>query len=77
MGQVCILGNLQHPGQILVRIQTILNGRLDQDEHHCATGGTLGCVGKQEFLSVNDEGFNAPFSAVIGDLQSAVLQVVG
>ena len=56
--QICIVCCLQQPGQILVRIQSILNRRLDQAEHNRAAGGTLWSIGKQEVLAVNHKGLN-------------------
>ena len=72
-----ILGLLQQPGQVSIGIQTILNGRLDQAKHNCAAGCSLRSVGKQEVLAVNDEGLNASFCPVVGDLQPAVFKVIG
>ncbi len=69
-----MIGGFHDLGQIPVRIQFALNG--DQAEHDCAASGTLGCVGKQKFLPVNDKGFDASFGMVVGYLQTAILQVV-
>ena len=46
-------------------------------EHDCAAGGSLGCIGEQEILAVNDKGLNTPFCPVVGDLQPAIVQVIG
>ena len=62
---------LQQLGQILVRIQAILNSSLDQAKHYRTAGGSLRGIGKQEVLPVNDERLNASFRTVVGDLQSA------
>ena len=75
--QICILRLLHQPGQVFIRVKTVLNSRLDQAEHNCAAGGSLWCVSEQEVLPVNDEGLNASLGTVVGDLQSAVFQIVG
>ena len=75
--QVCVLGSLHQPGQVIVRLQAVLNRRLDQAEHDRTAGSSFRGVGKQEILSVNDEGLNASLRPVIGDLQPAVLQIIG
>lgn len=54
-------------GQVLVRVQAIFNGGLDQAEHDGAAGSTLGGVGEQEVFSVNDKGIDTSLSTVIGN----------
>ena len=61
----------------MIRIQPILNGGLDQAEHNGASFCSLGRIGKQEVLSVNDKGLDTSLCPVIAQLQPAVLQIVG
>ena len=68
---------LGQPGQVFVRILAILNGRLDQAEYDCTAGGSFRCVGEQEVLPVNDEGFDTSFSPVVAQLQPAIFEVIG
>ena len=56
--------------QVSIRIQPILNGSLDQAEHHGASFCSLGRIGKQEVLSVNDKGLDTSLCPVITQLQS-------
>ena len=70
--QIGIVCGFQQPGQILIWIQPILNGRLNQAEHDRTAGSSLGGVGKQEVLPVNDKGLDTPLRPVIAQLQPAV-----
>ena len=70
--QVSVVCCCQQPGQVFIRIQPILNGGLYQAEHDRAASGSLGRIGKQEVLPVNDKGLNAPLCPVIAKLQPAV-----
>lgn len=60
IGQIRVLGGLHQLSQIFVRIQAILNRRLDQAEYGCSAGGTLRRIG----LPVNDEGLDTPSSGL-------------
>ena len=62
----------QQPGQVLIGIQPILNGGLDQAEHNGASFRSLGRVGKQEVLPVNDKGLDTSLCPVIAQFQSAI-----
>lgn len=55
-----------------LRVQVILNGGLDQAEHNRTAGGTLQCIGKQEVLSVNDEGLDTSLGTVVAQFQPPV-----
>ncbi len=72
-----MVGCMHEPGQVSVRIQTILHCCLDQAEHHRTAGSSLWCIGEQEVLPVNNEGLDASLCSVVAQLQSAVLQVIG
>src|SRR5699024_10752295 len=72
-----MVGCMHEPGQVSVRIQTILHCCLDQAEHHRTAGSSLWCIGEQEVLPVNNEGLDASLCSVVAQLQSAVLLVIG
>ena len=74
--QIGVLCGIHQPGQISVRIQLVFLRRLDQTENHGASRGSLGGIGEQEVLPVNNEGFHAPLCTVVGDFQSAVVQII-
>ena len=59
VGQICGIGCFHEPGKISLRVQAIFYGRLDQAEHDSTAGSSLGRVGKQEVLPVNDKRLNA------------------
>lgn len=64
------------PSQVLVRIQTVLNDRLDQAEYDSTAGSALGSVGEQEVLPLSAERLNTSFSPVVAELQSAVFPII-
>ena len=63
--------------QVSVRVQTILNGGLDQAEHNSASFCSFGRIGKQEVLPVNDKGLDTSLCPVIAQFQSAVFEIIG
>ena len=64
------------PDQIAVRVKAVLQCGLDHAKDDRASRCASRCIGKQEILSVDDEGLNAVLSPVVAQLRSAVLQIV-
>lgn len=55
--QISVIRCCQMLSQISAQIQAVFNGRLDHAEHHGASAGTLGRIGKWEVLPIYDKGF--------------------
>ena len=54
----------QHPGEVTVRIQPILLGRLDQAEIDSAGFCPAGCIREQKVLPGHDKWLNAAFGSL-------------
>lgn len=74
-GNCQIGGTLQHPYQVVVRVQPVLLRRFNHTEYHCAPPGPIGRIGKQKVLMVHHEGLNTALSTVVAHLQPPVLQI--
>lgn len=61
---------------IAVGIQAVLNGHMHQAKDNCAASCSVGCIGKQVVLPVNDKEFYTAFDPVIAQLQPAVFQII-
>ena len=46
------------PGQISVRVQSVLNSSLNNTENYRAAGSSLRCIGKQKVLAINHKRLN-------------------
>ena len=55
---------LQNPGQISIRVQTILFGCLNQTEINSAGPGSAGCIGEQKVFPGHHKWLNAAFRSL-------------
>ena len=63
------LEQMCQPGE---RIQPVLQRGPDHTEHHRASTGAAGGVGKQKVFAVDNKGLNAALNPVIADLEPPI-----